>query len=69
MKFTILLMLLGLTVLSCKKETKIETTKTSDSVIVDQVPADTIIKTVPVDTLHTDAPGVQKMDTAKVIEK
>lgn len=67
MKFTLSLMLIGITVLSCKKETKIETTKVSDSVIVDKMPADTVVVApMTTDTLHT---GTQKMDTAKVIKK
>jgi len=73
MKFTIALMLLGLTVLSCKKETKVDTsTTTTDSVIIDRVPADTVVTTTPVpsDTLHTaDPAATKKTDTAKVIKK
>jgi hypothetical protein len=69
MKFTLFLMLLGLTVLGCKKETKIETTKTSDSIIIDTMPADTVAAPMPADTLRTGTAGTQKMDTAKVIKK
>lgn len=70
MKFTLLLMLLGLTVLSCKKETKVDTSRTSDSVITDTVPADSMGAPMPSDTLHmTDTAGAKKADTAKVIKK
>ncbi|MGK6341089.1 hypothetical protein ACMGDK_02555 [Chryseobacterium sp. DT-3] len=64
MKFTIVLMLLGLTVLSCKKETKVETsTTTTDSVIIDTEPANTAVTTTPVpsDTIRTtDTATVKK---------
>lgn len=70
MKFTLLLMLLGLTVLSCKKETKVDTSHTSDSVITDTVPADSMGAPMPSDTLPmTDATGAKKTDTAKAIKK
>lgn len=67
MKITMLLMLLGLAVLSCKKETKVETTRTSDSVIIDRVPAETVVVSTPSDTLP--ATDSHKMDTAKVTKK
>ncbi|MDQ0064759.1 hypothetical protein [Chryseobacterium lathyri] len=71
MKFTILLMLLGLTVLSCKKETKVDTsTTTTDSVMIDTVPADTTTTPMPSDTLRTaDTATTKKTDTAKVTKK
>jgi len=70
MKFSVLLMLLGLTVLSCKKETKVDTSIKSDSVVIDTMPADTLAAPMPSDTLHTtDAGAAKKMDTAKAIKK
>jgi len=74
MKFTIVLMLLGLTVLSCKKETKVDTsTTTTDSVMIDTVPSDTGTATaapMPSDTLRTaDTATTKKTDTAKVNKK
>ncbi|REC78485.1 hypothetical protein DRF60_08485 [Chryseobacterium elymi] len=65
MKFIILLVLLGLTtVLSCKKETKIDTstTTTTDSVIIDTQPKDTTVITTPMpsDTIPTDTATVRK---------
>ncbi|WP_073174250.1 hypothetical protein [Chryseobacterium vrystaatense] len=70
MKLTLLLMLLGLAVLSCKKETKVDTSHTSDSVITDTVPADSMGAPMPSDTLPmTDTTGVKKTDTAKVTKK
>ncbi|WP_223607932.1 hypothetical protein [Chryseobacterium sp. OSA05B] len=70
MKFSVLLMLLGLTVLSCKKETKVDTSVKSDSVVIDTMPADTLAAPMPSDTLHaTDTGAAKKMDTAKAIKK
>lgn len=70
MKFTILLMLLGLTVLSCKKETKVETMTKSDSVIIDTMAADSLAAPMPADTMHNaNTSPSTKMDTAKVIKK
>ncbi|KFF02145.1 hypothetical protein [Chryseobacterium luteum] len=70
MKFTILLMLFGLTVLSCKKETKVDTSTRTDSVVIDTMPSDTVVAPMPSDTLHTaDTVNAKKTDTAKVTRK
>ncbi|ROI05913.1 hypothetical protein EGI16_05905 [Chryseobacterium sp. G0240] len=42
MKCTLSLLILGLTVLSCKKEPRTERPLTTDSIIIDTVPSDTI---------------------------
>lgn len=68
MKFAISLMLLGLIVLSCRKETKVNTT-TSDSVITDTIPSDTVVTAptpMPSDTLgRADSASTNRMDTVK----
>jgi hypothetical protein len=73
MKFTLLLMLLGLTVLSCKKETKVDNTTIADSTVIDTVPSDTMAapaNPMPADTMRTgDAASVKKMDSAKTTKK
>lgn len=70
MKYAILLMSVGLTVMSCKKETKVDTSTKTDSVIIDTMPADTLAAPMPSDTLHMKDTAVdKKMDTAKVIRK
>ncbi|WP_131705386.1 hypothetical protein [Chryseobacterium sp. BLS98] len=73
MKFTLLLMLLGLTVLSCKKETKVDNTTIADSTVIDTVPSDTMTapaNPMPADTMRTgDAASVKKMDSAKTTKK
>jgi len=73
MKFTLLLMLLGLTVLSCKKETKVDNTTIADSTVIDTVPSDTMTapaNPMPADTMRTrDTASVKKMDSAKATKK
>ncbi|MCT2563808.1 hypothetical protein [Chryseobacterium herbae] len=61
MKFSVLLMVLGLTVLSCKKETKANPSTKSDSVVIDTIPSDML------PTMDSDA--TKKMDTVKAIKK
>lgn len=70
MKYVILLVSLGFTVMSCKKETKVDTSTKTDSVVIDTMPADTLAAPMPSDTLHMkDTAAAKKMDTAKVIKK
>lgn len=75
MKCTLSLMLLSLMVLSCSKETKVDTTDTtSDTVITDTMPADTSAVTspspMPSDTVNrTDTASVKRMDTVRTRKK
>ncbi|MDR2235863.1 MAG: hypothetical protein LBE92_07045 [Chryseobacterium sp.] len=75
MKCTLSLMLLSLMVLSCSKETKVDTTSTtSDTVITDTMPADTAAVTspspMPSDTVNrTDTASVKRMDTVRTRKK
>jgi hypothetical protein len=68
-------MLLSLMVLSCSKETKVDTTSTtSDTVITDTMPADTAAVTspspMPSDTVNrTDTASVKRMDTVRTRKK
>lgn len=72
MKFIKSTLLIGLIVVSCKKEQKIERTVTTDSIIADTIKTDTTIVAppapvpVPADTLRTDSTSSKKrQDTAK----
>ncbi|UWX61899.1 hypothetical protein N0B40_06335 [Chryseobacterium oranimense] len=73
MKFTLLLMLLGLTVLSCKKETKVDNTVVSDSTVIDTMPSDTMTvpaNPMPADTMRTgDTSSARKTDSTKATKK
>lgn len=73
MKFTLLLMLLGIAVISCKKETKVDSTTISDTTVVDTMPSDTMTapaNPMPSDTMRAaDTATAKKMDTAKTSKK
>ncbi|MEF9478346.1 hypothetical protein ACR1PO_17790 [Chryseobacterium sp. RRHN12] len=70
MKFIMSILLMGVIVLSCKKE-RTETSVTTDSVIADTMRADTVsnvtpMAPVPSDTMRTDTVSTKKStDTAR----
>ncbi|REC45454.1 hypothetical protein [Chryseobacterium pennipullorum] len=65
MKFIMSLMLIGFVVLSCKKETKSETSITTDSIITDSVKVDTAVTSspMPADTMRTDPATTKYLDS------
>lgn len=73
MKSALLLLVLSIGILSCKKETKTDTSPASDTAMVDTIPSDTMPvppNPMPSDTIRTtDTAMVKKMDTAKTSKK
>ncbi|MBE4948868.1 hypothetical protein [Chryseobacterium culicis] len=68
MKFIIPTLLIGIIVLSCKKEPKTEGPLATDSITADAMAADTVssVTPLPSDTLRTDTVSSKKnMDTVK----
>lgn len=71
MKFIMSILLMGVIVLSCKKENRTETSVTTDSVIADTMRTDTVsnvtpMAPVPSDTMRTDTVSAKKSaDTAR----
>ncbi|KMQ65106.1 hypothetical protein ACM46_13025 [Chryseobacterium angstadtii] len=70
MKSIILVMIIGFTVLSCKKEAKTELSTNSDSIVIDTLPADTLTAAIPSDTLEIkDTAPTKKADSTTTIKK
>ncbi|MBL1221103.1 hypothetical protein JET18_09650 [Chryseobacterium sp. L7] len=72
MKYALLIMLLGITAISCKKETKVDSTSISDTAVADTLPSDTMIapaNPLPSDTMRAVDTAAKKMDTAKAAKK
>jgi hypothetical protein len=63
MKFIMSSLLIGIIVLSCKKESKTETNVTTDTVIADTMRTDSVstVNPMPTDTIHRDTVSSKKL--------
>ncbi|MGR3857701.1 hypothetical protein [Chryseobacterium indologenes] len=63
MKFIMSSLLIGLMVLSCKKESKTETNVTTDTVIADTIRTDSVssVNPIPSDTIQSDTVSSKKL--------